>query len=115
MAEVWDDSIKRLFREHPQDFVTLIVEGATYLGTVSGELKNRTRRADQLLNIAKGDKQSLLHIEAQSTEDKEIEDRLQEYNMLSMLTYKKPVISCLILLRPMAFVPTSPEEDVCHE
>ncbi len=53
MAEVWDDSIKRLFREHPQDYVSWLIEGASYEGTVSGELKNRTRRTDLLMNISR--------------------------------------------------------------
>lgn len=108
MPDEWDDSIKRLFREHPQDYVSWLAAGAIYLGTVSGELKNRTRRTDQLLNMAKADKESLLHIEVQSVEDREIEHRLLEYNMMAMLTYHKPVISCLLLLRPMAYIPVSP-------
>ncbi len=108
MADEWDDSIKRLFREHPQDFVTWLVDGATFLDTVSGELKYRTRRTDELLRITRNGKESLLHIEAQSKEDKDIEDRLLEYNLLATLTYHKPVISCLILLRPVADAPKSP-------
>jgi predicted transposase YdaD len=110
MPDVWDDSIKRLFREHPQDYVSWLVEGATYVGTVSGELKNRTRYADQLLTIAKSGKQSLLHIEVQSVEDRKIEHRLMEYNLFAMETYEMPVLSYLILLRPMAFMPISPVE-----
>jgi len=108
MPDEWDASIKRLFREHPQDYVSWLVAGAIYLGTVSGELKNRTRRADQLLTMAKAGKESLLHIEVQSVEDREIEHRLLEYNLLAMLTYHKPVLSCLLLLRPMASVPVPP-------
>lgn len=108
MADEWDDSIKRLFREHPQDYVSWLVEGAIYRGTVSGELKNRTRYTDQLLDIVKDGKEALLHIEVQSKEDREIEHRLLEYNLLAMLTYDKPVLSCLILLRPMTYVPASP-------
>lgn len=52
MADIWDDSVKRLFREHPQDFVSWLLQGATYRGTVSGELKNQTRRTDILLGGA---------------------------------------------------------------
>jgi predicted transposase YdaD len=108
MPDEWDDSIKRLFREHPQDFVSWLEAGAIYLGTVSGELKNRTRRTDQLLKVAKAGRQGLQHIEVQSREDRDIEHRLLEYNLLAMLTYDLPVISYLILLRPMAYVPVSP-------
>jgi predicted transposase YdaD len=108
MPDEWDDSIKRLFREHPQDFVSWLEAGAIYLGTVSGELKNRTRRTDQLLKVAKAGRQGLQHIEVQSREDRDIEHRLLEYNLMAMLTYDLPVISYLILLRPMAYVPVSP-------
>ena len=112
MAEVWDDSIKRLFREHPQDYVSWLIEGATYEGTVSGELKNRTRRTDLLMNIRKRGRESLLHIEVQSSEDREIEDRLMEYNLMAKLTHHKSVITFLILLKPMTYVPASPVIDI---
>lgn len=108
MADEWDDSIKRLFREHPQDYVSWLVNGAIYQGTVSGELKNRTRHTDQLLSVMKAQKEGLLHIEVQSKDDKDIENRLLEYNLLATLTYHQPVITCLILLRPVANAPKSP-------
>ena len=110
MADVWDDAIKRLFREHPQDFVSWLVKDAIYDGAVSGELKNRTRRADILVNIVQRETQKagLLHAEIQSKDDENIIGRLQEYNLMSTLTYRKPVISFLILLRPMPGAPGSP-------
>lgn len=110
MADDWDDAIKRLFREHPQDFVSWLVKDAIYDGAVSGELKNRTRRADILVNIVQRETQKagLLHAEIQSKDDENIIERLQEYNLMSTLTYRKPVISFLILLRPMPGAPGSP-------
>ena len=110
MADAWDDAIKRLFREHPQDFVSWLVKDAIYDGTVSGELKNRTRRADILVNIMQREtwKKGLLHAEVQSKDDENIIDRLREYNLMSTLTYQKPVISFLILLRPMPGALRSP-------
>jgi predicted transposase YdaD len=110
MADIWDDAIKRLFREHPQDFVSWLVKDAIYDGAVSGELKNRTRRADILVNIVQREtrKTGLLHAEVQSKDDENIVERLQEYNLMSTLTYRKPVISFLILLRPMPGAPASP-------
>jgi hypothetical protein len=50
MADQWDDSIKRLFRDHPQDYVSWLMEGALFRGMVSGELKNRTHRHDSRLS-----------------------------------------------------------------
>ena len=57
--------VKWLFREHPQDFVSWLMEGAVYRGTVSGELKNRTRRTDILMEVVqqKSQKEGLLHVE----------------------------------------------------
>ncbi|MGI9060251.1 MAG: Rpn family recombination-promoting nuclease/putative transposase [Ktedonobacteraceae bacterium] len=110
MSDVWDDSIKRLFREHPQDFVSWLLEGAVYRGTVSGELKNRTRRTDILMDVVqqKSQKEGLLHVEIQSEDDKHIVKRLLEYNLMATLTYEKPVLSWLILLRPMPEAAQSP-------
>ncbi|HYK86742.1 MAG TPA: hypothetical protein VEV19_15340 [Ktedonobacteraceae bacterium] len=110
MSDVWDDSIKRLFREHPQDFVSWLVKGVRYRGMVSGELKNRTRRTDILMEVEQEQthKEGLLEIEIQSDDDKMIVKRLLEYNFMAWLTYEKPVLSFLILLRPMPEVPPSP-------
>ncbi len=110
MSDVWDDSVKRLFREHPQDFVSWLLEGAVYRGAVSGELKNRTRRTDILMEVVQPQtqKEGLLHVEIQSEDDKHIITRLLEYNLLATLIYEKPVLSWLILLRPMPKVPQSP-------
>src|SRR5581483_4096509 len=110
MADVWDDSVKRLFREHPQDFVSWLLQGAIYRGTASGELKNRTRRTDILLEVVQqqSHKEGLLHVEIQSEDDKHIATRLLEYNLLATLTYEKPVLSWLILVRPMPEAPHSP-------
>src|ERR1700681_3999190 len=110
MSDVWDDSVKRLFREHPQDFVSWLLQGAVYRGTVSGELKNRTRRTDILMEVVKPQtqKEGLLHVEIQSEEDKHIITRMLEYNLLATLSYEKPVFSWLILLRPMPEGPPSP-------
>ena len=110
MSEEWDDSIKRMFREHPQDFVSWLVKGATYRGAVSGELRNRRRNTDILFDIVQQEslKEGLLHVEIQSDDDKNIEYRLAEYNLLATITYDKPIISFLILLRPMPNIPESP-------
>lgn len=110
MADDGDDSLKRMFREHPQDYTSWIVKGAIYRGAVSGELKNRTRKTDILYDIVQEEtlKESLLHTELQSDDDKDIEHRLLEYNLLATITYNKPVITCLILLRPMPNIPEPP-------
>ena len=53
-------------------------------------------------------KEGLLHVEIQSEDDQRIVTRLLEYNLLATLTYEKPVLSWLILLRPMPEAPHSP-------
>jgi predicted transposase/invertase (TIGR01784 family) len=116
MADQWDDSIKRLVREHPQDFVTWLMEGANFREMVSGELKNRTRRTDILMDVVEaGTEESddpvdgLIHVEIQSVEDADIEDRMWEYNMMATRTYHKDVASFLILLLPVSTIPVSPK------
>lgn len=53
-------------------------------------------------------KEGLLHVEIQSEDDQRIVTRLLEYNLLATLTYEKPVLSWLILLRPMPEAPHPP-------
>jgi len=54
------------------------------------------------------EREGLLHAEIQSEDDKQIIQRLLEYNLMATLTYQKPVLSFLILLRPMPEIPQSP-------
>ncbi len=108
--------IKRLVREHPQDYVSWLMEGAIFRGMVFGELKNRTRHTDILMDIVEaGTEQSddpvdgLIHAEIQSFEDPDIMDRIWEYNMMATRTYHKEVASFLLLLRPVITIPVSPK------
>ncbi len=116
MADVWDDSIKRLFRDHPQDYVSWLMEGAIFRRMVSGELKNRTRHTDILMEVVDAETvqsddpaDGLVHAEIQSVEDPHIVDRIWEYNMMATLTHHKEVASFLILLRPITTISVSPK------
>jgi len=51
MPKPWDDTMKRLIRLNPQDFVSWLLYGAQYKGSVSIELKNWTRETDFLLGL----------------------------------------------------------------
>jgi hypothetical protein len=48
LATVWDDLMKMLVRAHPQDFVSLVLQGAHYLDDITSELKVRSIEADFL-------------------------------------------------------------------
>ena len=62
MANVWDDLMKMLVRAHPQDFVSLVFNGARYVGDVTNELKVRSVEADFLCNAKLGKNNIVVHV-----------------------------------------------------
>jgi predicted transposase YdaD len=99
VAQKWDDTTKRLIKSHPQDFVSWMVQGATFVEYVSGELKNWTLTTDMLMSVLVQGQEMLLHLEIQSKEDRTMAQRLLEYNVLATREHKRPVFSCVLYLR----------------
>jgi hypothetical protein len=108
MPKPWDDTMKRLIRLNPQDFVSWLLYGAQYKGSVSIELKNWTRETDFLLDVVLEEQEILLHLEFQSTDDENMGQRLLEYNVLAVREHKRPVLSCVIYLRKDSNIAESP-------
>ena len=108
MATPWDESLKILLSEHPQDFVTLVMPGAQFQGKLLTEFAGRKATADGLLEITVQGKPMLLQIEVQSTNDPDMPERLLGYALRAKQEHQRDVCSCVIYLREQGEVPPSP-------
>lgn len=99
MAKPWDDLMKRLFMQSPQQMVQWLIPGAQFIGERSLELKTRTIEADILYNIVVHGKKMVLHVEFQRRGDRDMGKRLWEYNALTVIASGLPVRSIVIYLK----------------
>ncbi|MDQ2715186.1 MAG: hypothetical protein M3Z08_09795 [Chloroflexota bacterium] len=103
MTTIWDQGLKRLFEESPQDFVSWVLPGTTYLSFVSTEFQSKLhgqRYADIMCHCLFADQPVILHLEFQSAGDKKMARRLLEYNINAEDKYGCPVISCAFIFGP---------------
>ncbi len=121
MAGPWDSIMKRMVGAYPEHFVNWLISDATFISAENVELKNQHRFADALLQVTKGTKRGLWHIEFQTYHDPEMAERLLVYNVMAFSQYKLPVASTVIYLIDTGEIPTSPyhrtfldDEVVCH-
>ncbi|MDQ2717967.1 MAG: hypothetical protein M3Z08_23995 [Chloroflexota bacterium] len=103
MPTSWDEGLKRLLRESPQDFITWLVRDAIYLNQASAEFylkldRHRKVVADAICSCTLHEQSIMVHIEFQSEGDRYMGLRLLEYNVLADREYDCPVISCVIYL-----------------
>ena len=99
MATVWDDLMKMLVRAHPQDFVSLVLQGAHYLEDITNELKVRSIEADFLCKADRNGEEVILHAEFQRRHDSNMGRRMWEYNCVTSYLTQLPVCSFVIYLR----------------
>lgn len=104
----WDLSLKTLVWENPQDFVSLLLAGARYVGRREGQFQKREIRSDGLLEVEYAGEKLLIHVEFQVKKDKHIGERLLDYNYEARRAYKLPVMSCVIYLKRVVKPPQSP-------
>ena len=108
MSREWDTSLKLLIGEKPQDFISWLVPGANFRRVVSPHLPGRKIDADCLFEIILNGERLLFHIEFQSYRDRNMVERLWEYNVRSTLKYKLPVLSFVFYLKKERKPATSP-------
>ncbi|MDQ2907478.1 MAG: Rpn family recombination-promoting nuclease/putative transposase [Chloroflexota bacterium] len=104
MATLWDEGLKRILAESPQDFITWLVRDAVYLNQVSSELyleleRHRKVVADAVCTCTLYGQPIAVHVEFQSESDRDMALRLLEYNVVVERKHHCPVISCVIYLR----------------
>ncbi len=99
MAKQWDGTMKWLVGEAPQDFVSWLGQGSSFVSELSPHLGARSIDADLLYRALYEDHVYLLHIEFQKRSVKNMAMRMCEYNMLATRKYELPVHSVVIYLR----------------
>ena len=109
MADHWDFIMKIWVRRNAQQFISWLLKDAAVVSILSTEIKRETIYADVLFLVVLYGQQLLLHIEFQSTVDKNMAERLLEYNVhLSKEHGNLPVYSCVVYLRRAGGAPQSP-------
>lgn len=109
MPGPWDSAGKRLLRERPQQIVSWLLKGATFVRALPTELKSRNSFADGVYEIMVNGDPAVMHIEFQSRQHKTMPERLMEYNMLAASEHEWwPVYTFVIYLRKDGEVPQSP-------
>src|SRR5947209_3610003 len=122
MPGKWDTSTKRLVGENPEHFIKWLLPGAKFKGKAKHKtpnLDNRQIEADNLYEIFLNNKRCLVHIEFQSTYDRQMARRMWEYNMLATFTYKLPTYSIVIYLKKCSvtepqYIGTFPNGEKVH-
>jgi len=97
-SQPYDSLVKHLFRSEAHKIVHLLLPGAELVGDVNIEIDRSTLRVDLALKIRYQGELAILHIEAQSGEDENMEKRMSIYNAGLHSTYGLPVISILLYL-----------------
>ena len=109
MPKPYDDAMKKLVGDNPQDLVSWVLPGALFGKQLPFELSVENIYADGLLLATLHGKEFLAHFEFQSSNDVYIGERLLEYNVLASRQYHYlPVYSCVIYLKNHGKVPDSP-------
>ncbi|HEY4036365.1 MAG TPA: hypothetical protein VGL94_20600 [Ktedonobacteraceae bacterium] len=97
-SQPYDSLVKHLFRSEARKIVPLLLQGAELVGDVNIEIDRSTLRVDLALKIRYLTELAILHFEAQSGEDEDMEKRMSIYNAGLHSTYGLPVISILLYL-----------------
>ena len=108
MAGKWDNPLKRLVQDHPQDFVSWLLPQATVQNVLKTELMSNNIHADMLLEVTKGGERCALHLEFQSHHDTRMAQRLWDYNVRATIENNCPVYSYVVYLQPSGTLPRSP-------
>lgn len=109
MPKPYDDALKKLVMGSPQDIVLWVLPGVQFGKQLPHELSVENIYADGLLHVTLDEKEFLLHLEFQSSNDVYIGERLLEYNVLASRQYNYlPVYSCVVYLKNHGDVPKSP-------
>jgi predicted transposase YdaD len=99
MAGKWDSPLKRLVEDYPQDFVSWLLQQATFERVLKTELSHRIIHTDMLLEATKEGRRCALHLEFQAESDPHMAKRLWEYNVRATIQYGCPVYSYVVYLK----------------
>ncbi len=105
MAQTYDPTLKLLVETSPEDWPEILELNAEYLGLADADIATVTGASDKVLRIKESDGESILHLEFQSSRDREKPRRMNIYNAVLEDRHEVPVRSVLIVLRPEALGP----------
>ena len=88
--------------------MTWLLGNARYVRSLTSEFQNVTRTSDALLEVERGGKRLLLHLEFQVANDPTMAERLLEYNMMARRMHSLPVLSIVIYLKDDGIAPEPP-------
>lgn len=108
MAGKWDSPLKRLVEDYPQDFVSWLLQQATFERVLKTELSHRIIHTDMLLAAIKQGHRCALHLEFQAESDPHMAKRLWEYNVRATIQYGCPIYSYVVYLKRNVQVAQSP-------
>jgi len=97
-SQPYDSLLKHLFRSEAGKIVPLLLQGAELISDKNIEIDRSTLRVDLALKIRYITELAILHFEAQSGEDENMEKRMSIYNAGLHSIYGLPVISILLYL-----------------
>ena len=83
MVKIWDGLMKRLVQASPQDLMSWIFPNAVYEGELNTEIQKDPIRADLMYTMRWKGKQVGFHIEFQKENDKDMGQRVWDYNVLT--------------------------------
>ena len=101
MNKPFDSAIKELIELQPEDWLVFTGLPRQPATVIDADLATVLLEADKIIRV-EGARPFLLHIEAQTTYDADMGERMLQYNFLLQRRHGLPVISLLILLRPEA-------------
>lgn len=102
MSKPFDATTRFLVEQHPDDWRRLLglPEGA--VSVIDVDLSTVTAEADRVIRVDAPEGPYLLHLEFQSSDDRDMALRLARYNLLLRFRHRIAVDTCVVLLRPAA-------------
>ena len=104
----WDDTLKRMIKSKPQDFISWVLKEAQFQEALATELKGRTIVADLVFGALLRGQKTGVHFEVQKKKDDDMGRRLLEYNIFAVYEHKCYILSCVIYLRKQGQILDSP-------
>jgi predicted transposase YdaD len=106
MAKQFDAALKHLLEKYAADWLAYLMpqfgmDQSWPVEIVDANLSTITTEADKVLRV-KAPQPWLLHLEMQASKDRQLVNRLLQYNVLLYVRHHVPVRSVVFLLRPEA-------------
>ena len=95
-STVFDTSFKSWIAEQPAAIVPQLLPGAVYEETLTIEVIRPTLRTDKVFRVHYKGVKTIMHLEFESGNDKDLPARLMVYNSILYKDYRLPVISIVL-------------------